>query len=84
MFSDDWVYFQVAPTEMTMVTRIMEGYEYIGVVTALDGKCGLGYVRTTRDTAPLAREILQALPVAVRICSFASPEIQKYTVKCNN
>lgn len=76
MLSKDWVYFRIPPTEMTMVTRIMEGYEYVGVVTALDGKAGLGYVRTTPDTAPLAIEILKNMPFAVEIIPFTDEHIQ--------
>lgn len=64
MLDEDWVYFRIEPAQMTLVTRIMEGYEYVGVVTALDGKQGIGFVRTTADTAPLAREILKDLPAA--------------------
>lgn len=78
MLSSDWVYFQVAPTDMTMITRIMEGFEYVGVVTALDGKAGIGYVRTTIDTAPLAKDILLDIPVGAKILDFTSETIQKY------
>lgn len=78
MLSPEWVYFKVAPTDMTMVTRIMEGFEYVGVVTALDGKAGIGYVRTTTDTAPLARSILQDMPVAAELLDFTSSTIQQY------
>lgn len=78
MLSPEWVYFKVAPTDMTMVTRIMEGFEYVGVVTALDGKAGIGYVRTTTDTAPLARDILQDMPVAAEVIDFTSDTIQQY------
>lgn len=78
MLSPEWVYFKVAPTDMTMVTRIMEGFEYVGVVTALDGKAGIGYVRTTTDTAPLARDILQDMPVAAELLDFTSNTIQQY------
>lgn len=78
MLSPEWVYFKVAPTDMTMVTRIMEGFEYVGVVTALDGKAGIGYVRTTTDTAPLARSILQDMPVAAELLDFTSNTIQQY------
>lgn len=76
MLSRDWVYFRIPPKEMTMVTRIMEGYEYIGVVTAWDGKQGIGYVRTTADTAPMARDILCAMPFEVEILSFESIQEQ--------
>lgn len=63
----DYVYFQIEPTVMTQVTRIIEGYGYLGVVTALDGKKGIGFVRTTPDTNPITKEILQALPFPVTI-----------------
>lgn len=78
MLSSDWVYFQVPPKDMTLVTRIMEGYEYVGVVTALDGKLGIGYVRTTTDTAPLATDILRDLPCPATIIPFTSGVIQGY------
>ena len=47
MFDEDWVYFQAPPSEMTFINRIIEGCDYLGVVTALDGKKGIGFVRTT-------------------------------------
>lgn len=78
MLSPEWVYFKVAPTDMTMVTRIMEGFEYVGVVTALDGKAGIGYVRTTTDTALLARDILLDMPVVAELLDFTSNTIQQY------
>lgn len=81
MLSRDWVYFKVPPAEMTIITRIMEGYEYIGVVTALDGKQGIGYVRTTTDTAPMAKEILDRIPVETQIFSFDDACIQAYAAK---
>ena len=65
--SDDWVYFQIEPSQMTYVTRIIEGYGYLGVVTALNGVLGTGFVRTTPDTAPITREILSQMPFGVKI-----------------
>ena len=41
MLDADWVYFKIDPGNMTFVTRIMEGFEYVGVSTALDGKKGI-------------------------------------------
>ena len=38
MLDADWVYFRVAPKEMTFVNRIIEGCDYLGVVTASMGK----------------------------------------------
>jgi hypothetical protein len=63
----DWVYFRIKPENMTFVTRIIEGYEYLGVVTALDGKKGIGFVRTVPDTVKLTKEILSSLPFTVEI-----------------
>lgn len=71
MLDPDWVYFQIAPEKMTFVNRIIEGCEYLGVVTALDGKKGLGFVRTTADTAKETKEMLQSLPFPVMILSRA-------------
>lgn len=54
---------------MTFINRIIEGCDYLGVVTALDGKKGIGFVRTTKDTAGKTIEVLQSLPIPVRILS---------------
>lgn len=70
MLDRDWVYFRINSHDMTYVTRILEGFEYVGVVTALDGKKGIGFVRTTPDTAPMAVDILGHLPFSVDILSF--------------
>lgn len=48
MFDEDWVYFQAPPAEMTFINRIIEGCDYLGVVTALDGRKGLGFVDDKR------------------------------------
>lgn len=70
MIDADWVYFCIPPKEMTFVTRIIEGYEYLGVVTALDGKAGIGFVRTTADTAAMTRDVLLTMPFPVTILSY--------------
>ena len=70
MLDADWVYFRVAPKDMTFVNRIIEGCDYLGVVTALDGKEGVGFVRTTADTAGETRDLLKDLPIPVEILSF--------------
>lgn len=67
MFDEDWVYFQAPPSEMTFINRIIEGCDYLGVVTALDGKKGIGFVRTTKDTAKETKDVLQSLPIPVCI-----------------
>ena len=61
MLEPEWVYFRIPPQEMTYLTRILEGCEYLGVVTAIDGKAGVGFVRTTADTADAGRPAVSAL-----------------------
>ncbi len=80
MLDPEWVYFRIPPSEMTFVTRIIEGYEYLGVVTALDGKAGVGFVRTTADTAAMTRDILQSLPFSVAILPY--DEAVQYRADC--
>ena len=78
MLDQDWVYFKIDPTNMTFVNRIMEGYDHVGVVTALDGKQGFGFVRTTADTVPMAVEILRAMPFNVEIIPFDQINTRKH------
>jgi hypothetical protein len=68
----DWVYFRIEPQYMTFVTRVIEGFEYLGVVTALDGKQGIGFVRTVPDTIALTKQVLTDLPFAVEILSYVA------------
>ena len=70
MLEPEWVYFRIPPQEMTYLTRILEGCEYLGVVTAIDGKAGVGFVRTTADTAAETRGVLQSLPFPVTWLSY--------------
>ena len=69
MLDQDWAYFQALPAEITFISRIIEGCDYLGVVTALDGRKGLGFVRSTKDTAQETKDVLQSLPIPVRILS---------------
>ncbi len=48
------------------MNRILEGYEYLGVMTTIDPKSGLTMIRSTADTAPVVRELLMSLDVPVR------------------
>ncbi len=61
------VIFQVDPSRITYVARILEGYEHLGVVTTIDSQTGLARVRATQDTAKLVKEILVSLPIDVQI-----------------
>lgn len=58
---EGYLYFHIDPKHTNYVNRILEGYEYVGVMTSLD-KSGRCMVRCTQDTRSLASEILSRLP----------------------
>ena len=55
-----YVYFHIDPKHTNFINRIIEGYEYLGVMTSVDasGRCML---RCTPSTRPLAFEVLSSL-----------------------
>ena len=55
-----YVYFQIDPTHTNFINRIIEGYEYLGVMTTVDTS-GLCMLRCTPSTKPLAIEVLTSL-----------------------
>ena len=61
-----YVYFHIDPTHTNFINRIIEGYEYLGVMTSVDtrGRCML---RCTPSTKPLAIEVLTSLSDYVTI-----------------
>jgi len=65
MFDAATVFVRVAPADVNYVNRIMEGYEYLGVVTTVDKTQGVLAVRATADTTADVRAILARLPVVV-------------------
>ena len=58
---EGYLYFHIDPKHTNYVNRILEGYEYVGVMTSVD-KTGRCMVRCTPDTRSLAIEILLRLP----------------------
>ena len=61
-----YVFFHLEPKHTNYINRIIEGYEYLGVMTSVDtsGRCML---RCTPSTKPLAIEILTSLSDYVTI-----------------
>ena len=55
-----YVYFHIDPKHTNFINRIIEGYEYLGVMTSVNasGRCML---RCTPSTRPLALEVLSSL-----------------------
>ena len=66
LYIPEYVYFQIERTYTNYVNRILEGYEYVGVMTTVNAE-GLCMVRTTESTRELAKEILQSLPISVTL-----------------
>lgn len=65
-YDPQYVYFQIDQSQTNYVNRILEGYEYVGVMTTVNTE-GLCMIRTTESTRELAKEILQSLPVSVTL-----------------
>ena len=65
-YDPQYVYFQIDRSQTNYVNRILEGYEYVGVMTTVNAE-GLCMIRTTESTRELAKQILQSLPVSVTL-----------------
>lgn len=59
------IFIKVAPRDINYVNRIMEGYEYLGVVSTLDPLESKLIIRVTPDTYQEAKDILAHLPIPV-------------------
>jgi putative protease len=57
------VKIKINPKDINFFNRIMEGYEYLGMVSTLDKQEGIVIVRTTPDTYDEVRKILDHLPL---------------------
>lgn len=73
LYDPQYVYFQIERQHTNYVNRILEGYEYVGVMTTVNAE-GLCMVRTTESTRELAKQILQSLPISVTLVDGASFE----------
>ena len=65
-WEEAYVFFHLEPKHTNYINRIIEGYEYLGVMTSVDtsGRCML---RCTPSTKPLAIEVLTSLSDYVTI-----------------
>lgn len=63
----DGVRIQVKPEHIDFINKIMEGYEYFGVVTTQDKEKGILLIRVTPDTYEEVKKILIKLPIS---CEF--------------
>lgn len=61
------VYAKVDPSLIADVNRIMEGYEYLALVTTVDKAKGIIMLRGTPDTYDEIIEILENMPFFIEI-----------------
>ncbi|HWP98436.1 MAG TPA: DUF4911 domain-containing protein [Syntrophomonadaceae bacterium] len=68
----DQILGRVNPLNIDMLSKIIEAYEHLGIVTTLDRHRGLVVVRCTPDTHKDILHILSSLPFPITL--FISPE----------
>ena len=61
-----YVFFHLEPKHTNYINRIIEGYEYLGVMTSVD-TCGRCMLRCTPSTRSLAIDVLRSLSDYVTI-----------------
>lgn len=70
------VYIEISPHDVNYINRILESYEYLGVLTTVDVKRAVCCIHSTGDTREEVIEILQSLTdVPVRI--LGAEELEK-------
>ena len=63
---NDAVYIEIDPHDVNYVNRILESYEYLGVLTTLDTRRAVCCIHSTADTKNEVREIFSGLDIPVR------------------
>ena len=56
---------KISPKDINFFNRIMEGYEYLGVVTTLDKNVGILIISTTKDFYEDVLGIVENMPMPV-------------------
>lgn len=59
---DTRVYIEIPPEAVNYINRIIEGYEYLGILTTLDPKRATCQINSTADTRDIVIDVLQHLP----------------------
>lgn len=55
------------PENIDMLTKLIEAYDNLGIVSTIDREQGLVIIRGTEDTYPELQEILKHLPFQIEI-----------------
>ncbi len=61
------IYARVAVKDIDLLTKIIEAYDHLGIVSTLSQREGTVIIRGTADTRPELIQILATLPFPVEI-----------------
>ena len=75
---DTRVYIDIPPEAVNYINRIIEGYEYLGILTTLDPKRATCQINSTADTRDIVIDVLTHLTdVDVKILGSREEAVKK-------
>ena len=75
---DTRVYIEIPPEAVNYINRIIEGYEYLGILTTLDPKRATCRINSTADTRDTVIDVLTHLTdVDVKILGSREEAVKK-------
>ena len=75
---DTRVYIEIPPEAVNYINRIIEGYEYLGILTTLDPKRATCQINSTADTRDIVIDVLTHLTdVDVKILGSREETVKK-------
>lgn len=75
---DTKVYIEIPPEAVNYINRIIEGYEYLGILTTLDPKRATCQINSTADTRDIVIDVLTHLTdVDVKILRSREEAVEK-------
>ena len=75
---DTRVYIEIPPEAVNYINRIIEGYEYLGILTTLDPKRATCQINSTADTRDIVIDVLTHLTdVDVKILGSGEEAVKK-------
>ena len=75
---DTRVYVEIPPEAVNYINRIIEGYEYLGILTTLDPKRATCQINSTADTRDIVIDVLTHLTdVDVKILGSREEAVKK-------
>lgn len=76
--NDTRVYIEIPPEAVNYINRIIEGYEYLGILTTLDPKRATCQINSTADTRDIVIDVLTHLTdVDVKILRSREEAVEK-------